>query len=266
MKKVIHYAIAALCVVNSLSAEVLSGAWEQLEKQSTTSADTIPVTCDSISDTTRTLLSKLTENHSATMAMYDSFLQLMKKGYPNSISKGDIECISSAIEFAAYHHREQRRKNPEQEPYIIHPIGVAQILWSEGRVRNADVLIAAILHDTIEDTGATYEMILEQFGEPIASIVAEVTDDKSLPKAERKQKQIDNAPHKSPEAKLVKLADKLYNLRDLHKAPPSDWDQERVDLYFAWAEKVVVGLSGVNSSLEYELHIVFNMHQNRCQN
>lgn len=110
--------------------------------------------------------------------------------------------------------------------------GVANILVEEGNVDDPDVLVAALLHDTVEDTDTTFEEIEKKFGKKVSGIVAEVTDDKNLPKEERKLLQIKHSPHISHEAKLVKLADKIYNLRDLLKATPVGWTSERVEEYF----------------------------------
>lgn len=165
------------------------------------------------------------------------------------MSSNDVEALklyTKCINFAAIKHRDQRRKDPEKTPYINHPIGVANILAEEGGIDDLEVLMAAVLHDTVEDTDTSFEEIEEQFGSTIRSIVAEVTDDKSLPKQERKRLQVENASHKSPKAKLVKLADKLYNLRDLQRATPEFWTKERHDEYFIWAKKVVDNLRGTN--------------------
>lgn len=113
------------------------------------------------------------------------------------------------------------------------------------------------MHDTIEDTDTTFEEIEQEFGPKIRSIVEEVTDDKSLPKQERKLLQIEHAPTSSHEAKLVKLADKLYNLRDLERATPRKWTPYRVQEYFAWSKKVVDGLRGTNQSMEDSLDELF---------
>ncbi|KAE8744603.1 hypothetical protein FOCC_FOCC008732 [Frankliniella occidentalis] len=162
--------------------------------------------------------------------------------------------------FAAVKHSGQRRKDPEKTPYINHPIGVAYILTDEGSVRDPAVIMAAILHDTVEDTDTTLDEIKKEFGSNVANIVAEVTDDKSLPYDERKRLQIVHAPTSSKEAKLVKLADKLYNLRDLEKATPEGWSQERVKQYFIWASKVVEGLRGTNRQIENSLDEIFSRH------
>jgi guanosine-3',5'-bis(diphosphate) 3'-pyrophosphohydrolase len=144
----------------------------------------------------------------------------------------------------------QRRKDADASPYINHPLALAHILSGEGEITEPDVLVAALLHDTIEDTETSAEELEREFGPNVASIVSEVTDDKSLPKAERKRLQISKAASKSREAKLVKLADKISNLRDIAAAPPHDWPVERREAYFHWAKEVVDGLRGVNPVLE----------------
>ena len=173
-----------------------------------------------------------------------------------------MEDVVKAADFAARKHRDQRRKNKSETPYINHPIGVAHILTSEGKVTDPIVIQAALLHDTVEDTDTTIEEIGDVFGEKIKQIVAEVTDDKSLPKQTRKQVQIDTAHKKSPEAKLVKLADKLYNLRDLDSPDgvPDGWEEKRVTEYFVWAFNVVKGLRGSNAAIELELDKIFQKH------
>ena len=158
--------------------------------------------------------------------------------------------VFQALAFAARKHRDQRRKDEDASPYINHPIALADILVNEGGVTDHVVLCVAILHDTIEDTETTYEELVVAFGREIADVVAEVTDDKSLDKAERKLLQIEHAAHASPRAKLVKLADKTCNLRDLATTPPADWSDERRREYFDWAKKVVAGLLGTNAALE----------------
>lgn len=155
-----------------------------------------------------------------------------------------------ALRFSADKHRNQRRKDIAQSPYINHPIEVVQLLWEVGGVRDMNILLAAILHDTIEDTETRPEEICAAFGEPVMSYVLEVTDDKSLPKGERKRMQVESAPKKSFGAKLVKLADKSCNIRDLVTRPPEEWTVERRREYLLWSEKVVAGLRGTNPALE----------------
>jgi guanosine-3',5'-bis(diphosphate) 3'-pyrophosphohydrolase len=163
--------------------------------------------------------------------------------------KSDLEVILSALAFAADRHRNQRRKDVEASPYINHPIGLAHLLAGTGHISEIVVLQAAILHDTIEDTDTTYEELVELFGEEVASVVAEVTDDKALPKVRRKELQVEHAPHKSNAAALVKLADKTCNLRDIASAPPAEWSLERRRDYFDWAKRVVDGLPEVSPEL-----------------
>ncbi len=159
--------------------------------------------------------------------------------------------ILAAIAFAANKHRNQRRKDAAASPYINHPISLANVLANEAGIDDERVLIAAILHDTVEDTETTAQELVRFFGQEIADIVLEVTDDKSLLKAERKQQQIDHAPTISRRAKLVKLADKICNLRDIANSPPAGWSLRRKQEYFDWAKAVIDGLRGVHPSLEF---------------
>ena len=158
--------------------------------------------------------------------------------------------VISAISFAADKHRNQRRKDIEASPYINHPIALANILANEAGIEDEKVLVAAILHDTIEDTETTTQELADLFGDDVTAIVLEVTDDKSLPKAERKRLQVEHAPTISRRAKLVKLADKIANLRDISASPPADWPLQRQQEYFDWAKAVVDGLRGIHPTLE----------------
>jgi len=162
-----------------------------------------------------------------------------------------VNKIIEALAFAADKHRNQRRKDAQASPYINHPIGLANVLANEVGIDDERVLIAAILHDTIEDTETTEIELVRLFGQEIAAIVLEVTDDKSLTTAERKRLQVEHAPHISRRAKLVKLADKICNLRDIVSSPPANWSAARKDAYFEWAKEVVDGLRGVNPALEF---------------
>ncbi len=161
-----------------------------------------------------------------------------------------VGTLVEAVAFAADKHRAQRRKDIAASPYINHPIALANVLANEGGVTNLTALCAAVLHDTVEDTDTTEQELAERFGNDITSVVMEVTDDKSLDKARRKELQIEHAPHMSYAARLVKLADKISNLRDILASPPVDWSTERKQAYFDWAAQVVESLRGTHPTLE----------------
>ena len=169
----------------------------------------------------------------------------------------ELSLILKATHFAAEKHKSQRRRNAKGSPYINHPIAVAEILWEIGQVREIPVLVAAILHDTIEDTETRPQEIEELFGQEVLSLVQEVSDDKSKPKVERKRLQIENAPHKSRGAKLIKLGDKINNIHDITASPPASWSLQRKLDYLDWTEKVIAGVRGTNTALEdcYDKHL-----------
>jgi (p)ppGpp synthase/HD superfamily hydrolase len=162
--------------------------------------------------------------------------------------------LLKAVHFAAEKHKDQKRKDAEASPYINHPIQVTEILWRIGGVRDTTLLLAAVLHDTLEDTDATPEEIQEMFGGDVLALVQEVTDDKRLPKQVRKQRQVQTAPHKSYRAKMLKLADKISNVEDIIHTPPKDWSLERRREYVLWSERVVAGLCGENEHLERQYY------------
>ncbi len=155
-----------------------------------------------------------------------------------------------AADFAAKKHRRQVRKGATGEPYVNHPLEVAKILVETGNVNDHEILIAAILHDTIEDTDTSEIEISELFGSRVCSLVLEVSDDKSLSKAERKELQVEHAPHLSDGAKVIKLADKISNIADIIENPPENWSRKRRLEYIDWGERVIAGLRGVNPDLE----------------
>ena len=161
-----------------------------------------------------------------------------------------VSAILKALHFAATKHRDQRRKDIEASPYINHPIEVAEILARVGGVTDPIILQGAILHDTVEDTQTTPQVLEEVFGSDVRRVVEEVTDDKSLPKPERKRLQIEHAPHLSERARQIKLADKISNVLGVTQAPPADWPLERRLEYLDWTERVVAGCRGCNSALE----------------
>lgn len=162
----------------------------------------------------------------------------------------NLKNLLQAASFSAERHVYQKRKGERAEPYINHPLEVANLLANIGMVDDVDILIAAMLHDTIEDTETTAEELTERFGSRVTGFVLELTDDKSLPKAVRKQKQIEHAPHLSPEAKQIKLADKISNILDVTNHPPADWSLELRREYIEWGVAVAKGLRGVSEKLE----------------
>jgi len=164
--------------------------------------------------------------------------------------KNDLPKLLQAISFAAQKHAAQKRKGADEQPYINHVLEVANLLANVGKIEDYDVLIAAVLHDTIEDTETNAEEITELFGAKVCGMVLEVTDDKSLPKARRKELQIEHAPHLSNGAKQLKLADKISNIRDVTENPPDGWSDERRIEYVNWGERVIDGLRGANANLE----------------
>lgn len=182
----------------------------------------------------------------------------------NEIPMSDMARLIQAVEFASRKHSKQRRKDADASPYINHPIALASVLAVEAGVTDLTTLQAAILHDTIEDTKTTYDELVGRFGAALADVVMEVTDDKSLKKDERKQLQISHAPMKSPQAAMVKIADKICNLRDIASSPPAGWSEQRKREYSDWAKKVVDGLPVVEKtlmSLFDEAYATCNMHK-----
>ena len=161
-----------------------------------------------------------------------------------------LKTVLSAASFAAEKHRDQKRKGSGAHPYINHPLEVASLLANVGKVDDVDVIVAGILHYTVEDCSVSYDEIERQFGRSVADLVRELTDDKSLPKEERKRLQVEHAPHLTHGAKQVKLADKISNIRDVIENPPSGWSVERRREYVEWGEDVVAGLRGANADLE----------------
>lgn len=162
----------------------------------------------------------------------------------------DPALLLRALQFSAERHRDQRRKDESASPYINHVIGVASLLANVGGVTDAIVLVAAVLHDTLEDTRTSAVEIEARFGREVRRLVEEVTDDKSLAKVERKRLQVEHAPHLSNRAKLIKLADKICNVVDVTHTPPTSWSMERRQQYLDWTERVVAGCRGSNLALE----------------
>jgi guanosine-3',5'-bis(diphosphate) 3'-pyrophosphohydrolase len=158
--------------------------------------------------------------------------------------------LLKAVQFAAFKHQKQRRKDADASPYINHPIGVAHLLAEVGGITDIDTLVAAVLHDTIEDTETSAGELEEQFGRTVREVVEEVTDDKTKLKDVRKQLQVEHAPHLSNRAKAIKLGDKIANVRDVTESPPANWDHARRTAYLDWTQQVIAGCRGTNDRLE----------------
>ncbi len=162
----------------------------------------------------------------------------------------ELQFFLGALKFASEKHLHLKRKDVEKTPYIHHPIRVAELICRVGGVNDPILLSAALLHDVIEDTGTKPEEIADKFGEEVANIVQEVTDDKTIKKEKRKELQILHAPNLSRKAKIIKLADKICNVKDIGSHPPADWDLEERMRYLEWSQNVVAGLRGINQPME----------------
>jgi GTP diphosphokinase / guanosine-3',5'-bis(diphosphate) 3'-diphosphatase len=168
------------------------------------------------------------------------------------VMASEIMLLARAWRVAAERHVNQRRKGKSAEPYVNHLAEVAELVAEATQGDDPHLVAAAVLHDTVEDTGLTQADLAAQFGADVAGLVAEVTDDKTLPKDERKLRQIEHASEISHRAKLLKLADKTSNLRSLANSPPADWSMERKQQYLRWAQDVVGKLRGTNAWLEVQ--------------
>jgi (p)ppGpp synthase/HD superfamily hydrolase len=174
-----------------------------------------------------------------------------------ALRPSDLQRILAAASFAAEKHAGQKRKGHAAEPYINHLIEVAELVAGASPVLDVNLVMAAFLHDTIEDTGVTAQELEQRFGDDVTALVLEATDDKSLPKERRKALQVENAPHKSVRAQTLKLADKISNLRSLLASPPAEWSPERKREYFEWARRVVSGFTSPNPLLMAEFEKVY---------
>ena len=190
--------------------------------------------------------------------MFDTTVALWKEHYVKKKGQFPIQPLLDAVTYAALKHHGQYRKNSAKTPYIIHPIGVAKMLWIEGDVRSINVLVAALLHDTLEDTSATPEEIEAQFGLRVRLTVEEVTGVKGLTMEENKQRQVDLVPQMTLNAQLVKMADRLYGLREMKDI---DWPQETVDSYLAWYTKLLEAFCGIHSDLEKAFKTELELYQ-----
>jgi len=168
------------------------------------------------------------------------------------MTENPVVALARAYHFAAAAHVHQRRKGAAAEPYMNHLTEVAELVAQATKGKDLEILIAAVLHDTVEDTETSLADLKEVFGERIAGLVAEVTDDKTLPKQTRKELQVEHAARASLGAQIIKLADKTSNLRSLASSPPQGWEEQRMRDYVRWAERVVAPCRSANASLAAE--------------
>jgi (p)ppGpp synthase/HD superfamily hydrolase len=170
-----------------------------------------------------------------------------------------IQRILAAARFAAEKHAQQRRKGENGEPYFNHLLEVAELIAASDRDLDVELVMAAFLHDTVEDTGVTLPELEQHFGKDVAALVGEVTDDKSLPKETRKQLQVEDSHKKSARAQTLKLADKISNLRAIIASPPLGWSLERKRQYFEWARQVISGIEAPNPFLKAEFDKAYQL-------
>lgn len=201
---------------------------------------------------TRKVLAENSDTNAAVLQMFDETVALWKDYYTKQKGQFDLPTLLDGVAFAAIKHKGATRKDAAKTPYIVHPIGVARQLWEIGNVRKVNVLVAALLHDTLEDTDTSSQEIEDYFGPRVRYTVEEVSNDPNLSGQENKQRQIEHAPTLSMDAALVKLSDRLYNVRDLRTPPPS-WGPAEVDRYREWGVRLLQALRGTNEALEKAL-------------
>lgn len=165
------------------------------------------------------------------------------------IMPNDLMRLAQAYQFAASQHINQRRKGLAAEPYLNHLTEVAELVAGACGGEDPALIMAAVLHDTVEDTETSLEELEAFFGADVAGLVAELTDDKSLAKQVRKELQVSHAAHTSQRAKMIKMADKISNLRSLAKSPPADWNQARIREYGDWSVRVISGCRDAHADL-----------------
>lgn len=179
----------------------------------------------------------------------------------SDLSEEDVERVLDAADFAAEKHEGQSRKDAQKTPYILHPIGVAHYVLDVAGVSTPEILMGALLHDTVEDTNTTFAEIQEVFGPDVEGYVREVTDDKTLSRAEQMRNQIERAHEKSEGAALIKMADKLYNVSDTVLNPPPSWSTEKKDSYVQFARQVVENLPPVSPELKEAFDQIVQEHE-----
>ncbi len=212
-------------------------------------------------------IEKWTKSNQAVLDQFDLFSRSLKIGISNrEISEKDAEIVLGAVVFAAKKHKDQVKSDGQKTPYIIHPIEVADFVMRVGHVYSQEVLIAALLHDVMDETGATYEEISHLYGSQVVSYVQEMTSKKEVSLKAQKKEQIMSAFNQTPSVAIIKLSDKLSNLVTLSKTPPSSWSRDRIDLYFQWAQSVIENLPEANLLLKKEVKkVIFDYWSKQAQ-
>lgn len=181
----------------------------------------------------------------------DLFCQSLKSAVDSRLMTAkDAESILGAAIYAMEKHKSQVRSNPKKTPYIIHPIEVADLVVKVGKVYDKDVLITALLHDVMDDTAVTFEEIGSLYGSGVVGYLNEMAIKKDLSLKEQKKQQIMQAFHQTPNVAIIKMSDKLSNLKTLATTPPASWSRDKIDQYFQWAQAVVENLPESNSMLK----------------
>lgn len=214
----------------------------------------------SVRQNSRAQLARLTHDHETVLKQFDQLADQLQRLYvkERSLKSEEVQVIYAALDYAADKHRLQMRKNKEKTPYISHPIAVTSQLI-DGSVREASVIIASLLHDTIQDGHATFEDLHKQFGSNVATIVREVTMDLKLPSGDRKRKLVVEAVKKSPGGTQILMADMLCNLNELMQTPPEHWTRVHVERYFQWSQTVLDRLPPSNEKMKSETQNLINV-------
>lgn len=232
----------------------LATGWTETYARPSLSQELEAITC------ARNDIAEFSGGNEAVMRVFDNLLAEWRDYSITSHGRFNLLRLLEAAALAARFHEGQYRKDSAHTPYIVHPLIVCRNAWTEGQIRSINVLVAALLHDTLEDTNVTPEELSQRFGERVLATVEELSNDPSLTTEQNKQRQIDHAPSMSLDAQIVKLADRLANIRDLAAEPPVQWTQDKVDGYFAWAEKLLYALHGSNPGLEWALEQELKKH------
>jgi guanosine-3',5'-bis(diphosphate) 3'-pyrophosphohydrolase len=244
--------VVSLSGIAAVSAPIASSTQIQLTDSSK----------DSLKDSVSKQFAVFVQGSKEMMDQYETFVSSLQSAAKEGkgFKEADVERILNALCYAADCHQNQTRRNAKQTPYINHPLTVAENIVSIGKVYDADVVIAGLLIDTIDDTKATYEDIRKMFGSKVEGYIKELTEDKFLSSAKRKKLQIIHAPSKSKGAAIIKLSENLYNLNNLMQDPPMEWTRDRIDQYFQWAQTVVDNLPEANAPLKEEVHKVIHQY------